>query len=32
MIILFTMLFTYLYSFMAEVLKGGVNHGRKPIR
>lgn len=32
MIILSTMLFTYLCSFIVELLKGGVNYGRKPIR
>ena len=32
MIILLTMLFAYLCSFIVELLKGGVNHGRKPIR
>lgn len=32
MIILSTMLFTYLCSFIAELLKGGVNYERKPIR
>lgn len=32
MIILFIMVFTYLCSFIIELLKGGVNHERKPIR
>lgn len=32
MIILFSMLFTYLCSFIVELLKGGVSHERKPIR
>lgn len=32
MIILSIILFTYLCSFIVELLKGGVNHGRKLIR
>ena len=32
MIILSTVLFTYLCSFIVELLKGGVNNERKPIR